>query len=167
MILYHITWCSYAAAPYLTNTLCVACYTCSFSIVPWTLFWPWILWCTQFGSSPFDSCILCGKLHLLFFYCTMNSFFTVNSMRNTLWLCPLWCTHYMWPALLAFFVLYHGLFSDLELFSDREPSDAYTLAPPHVMHTLHVGSSARSFSNELWTLFWPLTLWPMHSACSF
>ena len=53
-----ITWCSFAAAPYVTHALNVACYTCSFSIVLWALFRQWTLyrtwtpWCTQSHDSP-------------------------------------------------------------------------------------------------------------------
>ena len=43
------------------------------------------------------------------------------------------------------FLLYHELFSDRELFTDNEFRDTCTSAPPHVMHALHVASSACSF----------------------
>ena len=54
--------------------------------------------------------------------------------------------HYVWRALLALFLLYRELFSDLELFTDLELCNACTLAPPHVMHALRVASLAFSFS---------------------
>ena len=67
---------------------------------------------------PCDARTLWGELRLLFFYCTMNSFPTVNSlptvnsMMHTLQLHPMYCTHYVWRAPLALFLLYHELFSD-------------------------------------------------------
>ena len=39
MKFHHITWCSFAAAPYVMHPLRVASSARSFSIVPWTLFW--------------------------------------------------------------------------------------------------------------------------------
>ena len=56
MKFHHVTWCSFAAAPYVTHSLHVAHYACSFSIVPWTLFqlWtfyrPWTLWLTHYSK---------------------------------------------------------------------------------------------------------------------
>merc|ERR1712081_136413 len=58
----------------------------------------------------------------------------------------MWCTHSVWQAPLALFLLYCELFSDCEHFTDHELRDARTLAPPHVMNALHVASSALPFS---------------------
>ena len=77
---------------------------------------------------------------------TVNTLPTVNSVTHAHQLRPMSCTHYVWPAPLALFLLYHELFSDRELFTDRELCDTRTLAPPHMMHALHVASFARSFS---------------------
>ena len=57
------------------------------------------------------------------------------------------------------FLLYCELFSDRELFTNCELCYAHTSAPPHMIHALHVASSACSFSIVLWTLFWPWTLY--------
>ena len=52
--LHHVTWHSFAAAPYMMHALRVASSACSFPIVPWTLFRPWALywhwtpWSTHF-----------------------------------------------------------------------------------------------------------------------
>ena len=43
-ILHHVTWHSFAAAPYVTHALRVASSARSFSIVPWTLFRLWTLY---------------------------------------------------------------------------------------------------------------------------
>ena len=72
---------------------------------------------------------------------------------------PMWCMHFMWQAPLALFLLYRELFSNCELFTDRELLDTNTLAPPHMTHTLCVASSACSFSIVTWTLFWLWTLY--------
>ena len=44
---HHVTWCSFAAAPYVMHALCVVSFALSFSIVPWTLFRPWTLYRPQ------------------------------------------------------------------------------------------------------------------------
>ena len=51
----------------------------------------------------------------------------------------------MWQAPLVLFLLYCELFSDHELFTNRELRDAPTSALPHVTHALCVASSARYF----------------------
>ena len=89
--------------------------------------------------------------------------------------------HYVWRAPLAFFLLYRELFSDHELFTDRELCDARTLLAlfllyhelfsnhelffdpelhdtgtsdlPYVTHALHVESSTHTFSIVPQTLF--------------
>ena len=117
--------------PHVKHAQGVATSAHSFFIVPWTilllwtLFWLWSPWCTHFGSTPCDACTTCGELCWLFFFITLNSFptgnsyLTVNFLRQALWLCPVWCTHYVWWALLALFLLYCELFSDHELLSDH------------------------------------------------
>ena len=127
------------ALPPVMHALGVASFACSFCIVPWTLFWPWTffrpwtLWRMHFGSTPCDACTTCGELCCLFFFISLNSFPTgnsylmVNSLRQALWLCPVWRTHYVWWALLALFLLYHELFSVCELFTNHELCDARTL----------------------------------------
>ena len=129
MKLHLVTWRSFAAASYVTHELCVASSARSFSIVPWN------------------------------FFPTVNFLPTVNSVTHALQLRPMWCTHYVWRAPLAIFLLYHELFSDCELFTDHELHDAHTLAPPHMTHALCVVSSACSFYIVLWTLFRPWTLY--------
>ena len=56
----------------------------------------------------------------------MNSLLTVNSVMHALWLHPMYCMHYVWQAPLALFLLYRELFSDHELFTDRELHEAHT-----------------------------------------
>ena len=55
------------------------------------------------------------------------------------------CTHYVWQAPLALFLLYRELFSDCELFTDHELHDIRTLALPDVTYALRVASSVNSF----------------------
>ena len=93
------------ALPPVMHALHVASFACFFCIVPWTLFWPWTffrpwtLWRMHFGSTPCDACTTCGELCCLFFFISLNSFPTgnsylmVNSLRQALWLCPVWRTH--------------------------------------------------------------------------
>ena len=106
---------------------------------------------------------LCGELHFLFFYCAMNtfptknSFLTLNSVMHALELCPMWCTHYVWQALL-FLSCTMNFFQTVKPFPTVN-SDTHTSALPHVTHALHVASSTRSFPIVLWTLFWQCTLW--------
>ena len=47
--------------------------------------------------------------------------------ETALLLHPMSCTHSVWGALLALFLLYRELFSDHELFTDCELRDARTL----------------------------------------
>ena len=99
----------------------------------------------------------------------MHSLWVAHALRLRL----MWCTHCVWRAPLALFLLYRELFCNRELFTNREFRDARTSALPHVTHALCVVSSAYSFSIVLWTLFrhWnlfrPSTPWRTHSACSF
>ena len=46
---------------------------------------------------------------------------------------------------LALFLVYSELFSDRELFTNRELRDARTLALPNVTHALHLANSACTF----------------------
>ena len=72
--------------------------------------------------------------------------------------------HYVWRALLALILLYRELFSDCELFTDRELCDTRTLAPPHVTHALLVASSVNSFPtvNSMTYALWLRPVGCMH-----
>ena len=90
----------------------------------------------HFGSAPYNAGTLFGELRLLFFYCTVRYFPTMNSVMHALRVATSACS----------FLLYRELFSDRELFTNHELCDAHTSAPPHVTHALYVASPARSFS---------------------
>ena len=100
---------------------------------------PHVTWCS-FAAAPYVICTAWGKLHSLFYYCTVNSFPIVNSlptmssMIHILQLCPVWCTHCVWWALLALFLLSSELFSNHELFIDHALHEWFMNSrswPPH------------------------------------
>ena len=176
MKFHHVTWCSFAAAPIWRTHFVWRAPLALFLL--YLNFFPTVnsMTHTLLKTSPrylmqlrcctlCDAQTLCGELRSLFFYCTLNSFPTVNSLptvnsvTHALRLRPMWRTHYVWWAPLNLFLLYHELFSDHELFTNRKFHDARTLAPPHVMHSLRVASSACSFSIVPWTLLQPWTLY--------
>ena len=155
MIHHHVTWHSFAAAPYMTHALCVVSSACSFSIVPWTLFRPWILyrpwtpWCTpleklhhvtwrSFAAAPYMT-------HALRVASSARSFSLVPWTLYRPW--TLWSTHFR--------ILHHVTWRSFA-------------AAPYVTHALRVASSARSFSIvprtlfQPWILYRPWTPWLTH-----
>ena len=112
---HHVTWCSFAAVPYVTHTLCVASSPRSFSIVPWTLFRPW----TLYGSW------IPWRTHFrILHHVTWRSFPAAT-----------YVTHTLRVASSALFLLYQELFFDHKLFTDCDLRVARTNIVHLVLHT--------------------------------